>query len=123
MATQREELVAVVPLEASASSSASLVGGLISDVQSLVRQEIALVRQETIEDLGRLRLAGIALAPVGALLALGSMLLVLALAQGASELLHWPTWAGYAVIGAILAITGLLLMAMRRTTEKEKSHG
>jgi putative superfamily III holin-X len=126
MTNQRDNIVALVEADAPASSSASLVGGLISDVQSLVRQEIALVRQETLEDLARLKSAGMALVPAGALLAFGSLLLVLALAQGAAALLHWPAWAGYAGIGAILAITGILVISIHRATAmtvKDKSHG
>lgn len=125
MATQREELVAVVQPAGPAESSASLVGGLIGDVQTLTRQEIALVRQQTLEDLLWLRDAGIALAPAVALLAFGALLLALALAQGVAALLSWPTWAGHASIGAILAITGFLLVFTHRTTArtvKEKSH-
>jgi len=36
-------------------------------------------------------------------------LLVLALAQGIAALLQWPVWAGYALLGVVLAIAGYAL--------------
>jgi len=112
MATQRENSVAVFTASEPAPSTAHLVGGIISDVQALVHQEIALVRQETIEAVGRLKTAGVALAAAGAVLAAGSLLLLMSLAQGVSALLQWPDWAGFLCVGAVLAITGALLVSM-----------
>lgn len=112
MATQRENSVAVFTAPEPAPSTAQIVGGIISDVQALVRQEIALVRHETIEALDRLKTAGIALASAGAVLAAGALLLLMSLAHGVSALLRWPDWAGFGIVGALLAITGYLLISM-----------
>lgn len=81
-------------LESTEPSAASLLGGILADLQTLVRKEIALARQETMEELGKVKTAGIALATAGAVLAVGGLLLVLALAGGLADLLNWPAWAG-----------------------------
>jgi len=108
MATGREPAVAVYAAPDQGPSTASLVGGIVADVQDLVRKEIALVRQETLEELGKLKTASIALVIAGAVLAVGGLLLVLALAQGVADLVNWPAWAGYLGVGLLLAITGYL---------------
>lgn len=98
-------------VESNEPSAASLVGGILADLQTLVREEIALARQETMEELGKIKTAGIALATAGAVLAVGGLLLVLALAGGLADLLNWPAWAGYAIVGVLLAVVGGILIA------------
>lgn len=101
MATEREH----------DASIASLLGGIVGDAQELVRQEIALARQEIREEIGNAKDAGIKLAIAGAVLAIGGLLLVLMVAQGLADLLDWPTWAGYGVVGLVLAIVGYILLS------------
>jgi hypothetical protein len=112
--------------EAEPPSSARLVGDLFGDVQSLVHQEIALLRQVTLEGRDSIKRAAVELAPTAAMLFFGGMLLVLALTEAVAALLHWPNWAGYAGIGAILiGAAGLRLSTHRKATSngKEQSHG
>src|SRR5688572_6234444 len=84
----------------------SLISGIVSDVGDLVRKEIALARQETVEELQKAKTAGIALAISGVVLALGGTLLLLAGAQALADLLDWPAWAGYGTVGLLLALVG-----------------
>ena len=91
-------------------SIAQLVGGIVSDAQVLVRQEIALARQEVREEIGQAKSGAIKLAIAGGVLAVGGLLLVLALAQGVADLFNWPAWAGYALIGVLAAIVGGVLL-------------
>jgi drug/metabolite transporter (DMT)-like permease len=97
-------------------SVSALVSGIGRDVQTLLRQEIALARTELRADLQAIRNAGGALALGSGLLAAAAILLLLALAQMLADLLDWPPWAGSGVVG--LALTGLgyglLAMARRR---------
>jgi len=101
MATERER----------EPSLATLLSGIVGDAQVLVRQEIALARQEVREEISNAKDAGIALAIAGGVLAVGGLLLVLALAQALAFFLHWPVWAGYVVVGAVLAIVGYILFS------------
>jgi len=72
------------------ASLTTLVSRIISDTQTLVRQEIALAKQEIREEISTAKIATIKLAIAGAVLALGGLLLLLALAQALAAVLHWP---------------------------------
>jgi len=93
------------------TSMAQLLSGIVGDAQELVRKEIALARQEIREEIGNAKNAGIKLAIAGGVLAIGGLLLVLTLAQGLADLLNWPIWAGYGVVGVVLAIVGYFLLS------------
>jgi hypothetical protein len=93
------------------TSVSQLLSGIIADSQELVRKEIALARQEVREELGAAKTAGIKLGIAGGVLAVGGLLLVLTLAQGLADLFNWPTWAGYGLVGLVLAIAGYVLLS------------
>jgi hypothetical protein len=103
----------------SETSIATLLSGIVADAQELVRQEIALARQEVREEISTAKDAGIKLGIAGAVLAIGGLLLVLTLAQGLADLLNWPAWAGYGLVGVVLAIVGYFLLsaAQKRMSE------
>jgi protein-S-isoprenylcysteine O-methyltransferase Ste14 len=88
-----------------------LISGIVGDAQELVRKEIALARQEVREEIDAAKNAGIKLGIAGAVLAVGGLLVVLAIAQGIADLLNWPVWAGYALVGVVLAIVGGVLLS------------
>ncbi|HEX5690353.1 MAG TPA: phage holin family protein [Roseiflexaceae bacterium] len=101
------------------TSVATLLSGIIGDAQTLVRQEIALAREEVREELTNAKNAGIKLAIAGAALAVGGLLLVLALAQALADLLNWPAWAGYAIVGVVVAVVGYFLLSSAQKSLKE----
>jgi protein-S-isoprenylcysteine O-methyltransferase Ste14 len=109
MATERERDASV----------ASLLGGIVNDAQELVRKEIALARQEIREEIGNAKDAGIRLGIAIGVLAVGGLLLVLMLAQALADLLNWPTWAGYGVVGVVLAIAGYILLSSAQKRMKQ----
>ncbi len=111
MATERER--------ESEPSLATLLSGIVADAQELVRQEIALARQEIREEISTAKDAGIKLGIAGAVLAIGGLLLVLTLAQALADLFNWPTWAGYGLVGVVLAIVGYLLFSAAQKRLKE----
>jgi len=100
-------------------SVSQLISGIVGDAQVLVRQEIALARQEITEEIGNAKQAGIKLGIAGGVLAVGGLLLILALAQGVADLLNWPTWAGYALVGVVLAIAGYILLSSAQKQIKD----
>jgi hypothetical protein len=100
-------------------SVSQLISGIVGDAQVLVRQEIALARQEISEELSNAKQAGIKLGIAGGVLAIGGLLLLLALAQGVADLLNWPIWAGYALVGVVLAIVGYFLFSSAQKQIKD----
>lgn len=92
-------------------SIAQLISGVVGDAQTLVRQEIALARQEITKEITNAKQAAIKLGIAGGVLAVAGLLLILALAQGIADLLNWPHWAGYVLVGVVLAIVGYVLLS------------
>lgn len=101
------------------TSVAQLLSGIVADAQELVRKEIALARQEVREELTAAKSAGIKLGIAGGVLAVGGLLVVLAIAQGIADLFNWPAWAGYALVGVVLAIAGGILFSAAQRQIKE----
>jgi drug/metabolite transporter (DMT)-like permease len=101
------------------ASMAQLLSGIVGDAQTLVRQEIALARQEVREEIDAAKSAGIKLGIAGVVLAIGGLLLVLTLAQGIADLFNWPVWAGYGLVGLILAVAGYVLLSVAQKQIKE----
>ncbi|HEU5013320.1 MAG TPA: phage holin family protein [Roseiflexaceae bacterium] len=89
-------------------SMTQLLEEVSSDLQTLVKQEIALARAELYERFDDAREIGIAFALGGGLLAVGGLLLVLMLAQAIADLFDWPEWAGYAVLGTLFTVVGAI---------------
>lgn len=96
-------------------SVASLVGGIVDDVQTLLKQHLQLFRQETKEDLRKTKQAAFPLVVGFGILGLGGLLLCFTLVY----LLHWALaprvelWVCYAIVsgafllvGAIFALVG-----------------
>jgi hypothetical protein len=85
-----------------ATSVTSLVSGIVSDAQELIKQQAALIRAEVREELQKTKEAAILFAG-GAVIALPALILV---AFGVVFLLHWaiptiPLWGWFLVVGAI----------------------
>jgi len=105
-------------------SIASLVGGIVNDVQDLLKQQMRLTRQEIEADLRKTK-GPVSLLAMGLAFCLaGAFVFCLMVAH----LLHWlgapsgydpsylPLWASYAIAGAIFVIGGgaVLLMAKKK---------
>jgi hypothetical protein len=96
------------------ASLATLLSGIVGDAQALVRQEIALARQEIREEISAAKDAGTALAIAGAVLAIGGLFLLITLALGLADLLNWPSWAGFGLVGLVAAIAGAVMLSSAR---------
>lgn len=89
-------------------SITDLVSGILSDAQTLMKQQVAMLRSEVKEDLRRTQEAvqymglGAAVAALGGLFL--SISLVYLLAHLAPSL---PLWACWAIVGGVLAVGGL----------------
>ena len=103
-------------------STTSLVGGIIDDMQDLVKQQVQLTRNEISGEIQRASEAAQFFAVGAAILFFGAFTLCLALVY----LLHWassptgsdaakiPLWACYALVGGPLTVVGGVLTWMGR---------
>jgi hypothetical protein len=96
-------------------SIGGLLRGILMDVRTLIREEIALARVEIREQAGRARAAAISFGIAAAALAFGGTFLLIALATAIADLLDWPVWAGFLATALLLSIVGAVtLMSGRR---------
>lgn len=103
-------------------SATSLVGGILDDVQDLVKQQVQLTRNEITKEVHSAADAVVFFASGAAVLFLGALVLSLALAH----LVHWiasptgtdpasiPLWACHALVGLPALILGGVLTWLGR---------
>ncbi len=89
-------------------SLTSLVGGIVGDVQKLVRQELTLARTEMKQEWDKAKTAAGALMAGMVLLGVGGVLLCFMLVY----LIHYfgvPLWASFGIWGGVLVLGGAVL--------------
>jgi hypothetical protein len=89
---------------------AALVGGVISDLQLLIKQELALARREMVDEARKTKDAALSLGVGIGIAALSGLLLTLMVVH----LLNWavpslPLWGCYGIVAAVLAAAGAVL--------------
>lgn len=97
-----------------------LVSGIVSDAQTLIKQQVVMLRTEFKEDMRRTKDAAKFMGLGGALLSLGGLFLVVSLVYTLQWLfpeLHLA--ACWAIVGGTLAVAGLLaVLAGKRMFDK-----
>jgi TRAP-type C4-dicarboxylate transport system permease small subunit len=96
----------------SGASIAQLAANVLTDVRTLVRQELALARAELREELTRILALVAVLAVAAGALAVGGLWLLIAATRTIAEVFGWPLAAVYGAIGAALGVVGLVLLAV-----------
>lgn len=94
-----------MPRESEASFS-SLLSGALNDVRDLFRQEISLAKFEVREEIRHATSAGIMFGVAAVTLLFGVFFLLFAVARAFADVVGWPVWAGFLVVGLLLAIVG-----------------
>jgi MFS family permease len=95
-------------------SFGSLIRGILTDLRTLVREEIALARVEIREQAGRARAAAISFGIAAAALLFGGTFLLIAVATAIADLLDWPVWAGFLVVAVLLSLVGVVTLSAGR---------
>ena len=90
-------------------SLASLLGGIASDIQTLIRQEIALAKTEMLREWDKAKTAAGSMAVGAAVLALGGFFLCVTVVCVLAEVAKLPWWASFLIVGGALAVLGLVL--------------
>ena len=95
-------------------SIGSLVKGILNDVRTRIREEIALARVEMREQAGRAKAAAMSFGIAAAALAFGGVFLLVAIALGIAYLLGWPAWTGFLIVAVLLCIGGFFTLSSGR---------
>jgi uncharacterized membrane protein YqjE len=95
-------------------STGSLIRGILNDLRTLIREEIALARVEMREQAGRARAAALSFGIAAAALAFGAIFLLVAIALGIATLLGWPAWTGFLIMALLLGIGGYITLSSGR---------
>jgi len=83
-----------------------LVGGIISDAQALLKQQLALFRTEMKQDIKRTKQALVSLVTGLALVSVGATLLCFMAVYGlATAFPQLPMWACFGIVGGVLSET------------------
>jgi hypothetical protein len=98
----------------SETSIPELLRGILNDLRELLREEMALARAEIRDELSKFMFAGASLAAGAATAAVGGLFLLIAVARGLAVMLNWPLWAGFGLVGLVLAVTGAVLLTSGR---------
>ena len=91
-----------------------LLRGILMDIRTLIREEIALARVEIREQAGRAKAAALSFGIAAAALAFGGIFLLIALATAIADLLNWPVWAGFLIVAVLLALVGMVTLTSGR---------
>jgi len=91
-----------------------LIRGILTDLRTLIREEIALARVEIREQAGRARAAAMSFGMAAAALAFGGTFLLIAVAIAIADLLNWPLWTGFLIVAVVLSLVGFLTLAAGR---------
>jgi hypothetical protein len=107
-----------IPAETS-PSMASLLGGIVNDVQTLIRQEIALAKAEMIREWDKAKTAASSMAVGAVVLALGGFFLCVTIACVLAEVVGLPWWASFLIVGGVFTGVGAVLFLIGRSQAAE----
>lgn len=96
-----------------------LIQRVADDIRDLFREEVALARAEVREEASAWASAGAGMAAGGAILGVGALFVLVAIALGAAALFHWPAWAGFLLVGVLLGIGGAVALQMGRARARK----
>jgi hypothetical protein len=98
-----------------------LVSGIADDAQRLITQQYQMLRAEVKEDIRRTKSALAYMGFGAAATAVGAMFLVVALPL----LINWgfnlPSWAGWAIVGGVLLVVGIIGLFAGRAIFKKNN--
>jgi len=95
-------------------SIGSLIRGVLNDLRTLIREEIALARVEMREQAGRAKAAAMSFGIAAGALLFGSIFLLVAIALGIANLIGWPAWTGFLIVAVLLCVGGYVTLATGR---------
>ena len=95
-------------------SVSSLLGGIVNDLQTLIRQEMALAKAEMMQEWDKAKTAAGSMAAGAGVLALGGFFLCVCIACVLTEVAGLPWWASFLIVGGVLTVIGAGLFFIGR---------
>lgn len=95
-------------------SIGGLIRGILMDLRTLLREEIALARVEIREQAGKARAAAMSFGMAAAALLFGATFLLVALATAIADFLVLPVWAGFLIVAVLLGAIGFVMLLSGR---------
>ena len=95
-------------------SISTLIRGILNDLRTLIREEIALARVEIREQAGRAKAAAFSFGIAAAALLFGGVFLLVAIALGIASLFGWPAWTGFLIVALLLCAGGFFTLSTGR---------
>jgi Flp pilus assembly protein TadB len=96
------------------ASMSTLLRGALDDVRELFREEVALARAELRAEVSKATAAASGIGAAAAALGCAGLFLLTALALGIATVFEWHAWAGFAIVGIVLAIAGVIMFISGR---------
>ncbi len=90
---------------------ATLVGGIVTDLQTLIRQELQLARREVQQEFDKAKIGIACLAAGAGLLALAVIPLLFMVVHLISHYTTIPLWGSFGIVGGGFAVLGAVLIA------------
>jgi hypothetical protein len=109
-----------MPVEtADQESSASLMSGIVEDLQRLLRQEARLARQELKQEWQKIKSAAVSFAVGAAVMIFAILFLLFTFVYLLAYYTPIPTWGCYGIVSAVLALVaaGLLLAGKHKANQ------
>ena len=91
-----------------------LIRGILNDLRTLVKEEIALARVELRDQAVRGRAAAMSFGIAAGALLFGVAFLLIAAATAIAELAGWPLWSGFLIVAVVLSIVGFIALSSGR---------
>lgn len=95
-------------------SIGGLMRGILADLRTLIREEVALARVELKEQAGRARGAAISFGVMAVALLLGVVFLLAAAATGVADLMNWPAWTVFLGLAVLLSAVSFVMLSSGR---------
>lgn len=108
--TATEEMTFTEEPVAKTGNLSELVSGILTDAQSLFRQQIELIRAEFLEDLRRTRQVAQCFGAGILLLAVGAVMFLVASVYLLEHLTGLPLWACWAIVGGGSLVAGAMTL-------------
>jgi len=102
------------PETARTETIGGLIRGILNDLRTLVKEEIALARVDLRDQALRGRATAMSFGIAAGALVFGVAFLLIAIATAIAELAGWPLWSGFLIVAVLLSIVGFIFLSSGR---------